>query len=181
MPNNHFVQYLVELADRDDRGALAHLRRGLGKPPGTAPEMFPLVVPWIPNQAPPGVQDAYFLVASLFGAHPSHGDALGGMGDTFHRQSDEQTRAGMERRFVALLNARREDLPDHLRHAVSLARSKGVAINYDHLLEDLIRWSRPNRQVQRRWAYEFWGAHGAPAEETAIASSQSPTPEMEES
>src|ERR1035437_1147702 len=65
----NFAGYLARLAERDDRGALAALRRGLGKEPGEAPEMFPYVVPWLPRQASIWAEQAYYLVASLFGLH----------------------------------------------------------------------------------------------------------------
>ena len=45
---NNFITYLEELRDREDRGALAALRRGLGQPPGSAVEMYRYVVPWLP-------------------------------------------------------------------------------------------------------------------------------------
>src|SRR5438094_304340 len=54
--------------DRTDRAALAVLRRGLGRPPGAAPEMFRYVRE-LARVAPERENDA-FLVASLFGWHP---------------------------------------------------------------------------------------------------------------
>src|SRR5690242_10106207 len=50
-------------------GALAALRRGLGKSPGTVAEMYPYVVQYLPQQASRRVEDAYFLIASLFAWH----------------------------------------------------------------------------------------------------------------
>ena len=46
-----FLAYLRGLAKRDDRGALAALRHGLGQPPGTAAEMHPYVVQFLPPGA----------------------------------------------------------------------------------------------------------------------------------
>jgi hypothetical protein len=41
IPEQHpFIRYLVSLAERDDRGGLAALRRGLGQPPGTVAETY---------------------------------------------------------------------------------------------------------------------------------------------
>ena len=39
-----FVTYLQSLAEKDDRGALAALRRGLGQSPGSVPDTFRYVV-----------------------------------------------------------------------------------------------------------------------------------------
>src|SRR5438046_2935679 len=75
-----FVNHLYALARADDPegepdlGALARLRRGLGKPPGAAAEMMPEVVPYLREQS---LRDeyaaerrAFFLVGALFGFHP---------------------------------------------------------------------------------------------------------------
>ena len=62
-----------------------------------------------------------------------------------------------EKRFVALLNCHQEDLPDHLRHAVSLLRSKEIPIDWARLLRDLRWWHREDKRVQRDWARAFWG------------------------
>lgn len=157
MPNNPFIQYLCGLSDRKDRAALAHLRRGLGKPPGHAPEMFPYVVPFLPKQCELDKEDAYYLVASLFALHPKHENAKKSMGDTFKyiavQSSDSK---GPERRLMAMLNSHRDDLHGHLRHSVSLAKSKEVGINYEKLLNDLIYWDRESRSVQKQWAKDFW-------------------------
>ena len=46
-----FIAYLETLRDREDRGALASLRRGIGRRPGEAPEVMRYVVPWVPYEA----------------------------------------------------------------------------------------------------------------------------------
>ena len=62
-----FVSYLEGL--REDRGALASLRRGLGRPPGTVADMYRYVVRWLPDDAPRWREDAYYLIAALFAYH----------------------------------------------------------------------------------------------------------------
>ena len=63
----------------------------------------------------------------------------------------------IDRRFRALLGCHEDDLPNHLRHAVSLAASKGAAVNWAQLLRDLLQpWNHPTRYVQRRWAEQYW-------------------------
>lgn len=153
-----FVKYLQGLAARGDRGALAALRRGLSGVPGTVVETFPYVVPWLPNGQVQAVERAYFLVAALYALHPggrsADGAARWNFGASF---SALRERSGsIERRFVALLSAPLEDLPDHLRHAVSLLKGEGVQVDYSALLEDLARWSAESRHIQRAWARSFW-------------------------
>src|SRR6266536_5949977 len=63
----------------------------------------------------------------------------------------------LERRFVVLLNAHADDLPEHLRQAISLLKSKDKPIHWLRLLLDLKQWDREDRRVQRLWAKGFWG------------------------
>lgn len=149
-----FVEYLEGL--RGDRGALAALRRGLGQDPGTVPDMYPYVVPWIPEDASPRRQACYYVVAALFAYHP-HPGGSGNMGQHFARAWDPQgDNAALERRFTALLNAHPDDLPGYLRQAVSFLKSKGIPVHWHQLLSDVQAWGHPSRYVQQRWARGFW-------------------------
>jgi CRISPR system Cascade subunit CasB len=173
-----FVKYLVSLQERENRAALAALRRGLGKPPGTSAEVWRQVAPWtggLPNWR----ADCYCLMACLFGLYPDSGwpeTELHGrrsppnLGDSFNRLEDEQRRgqsasadegqdhaSPVERRFVALLNCHQDDLDHHLRQAVSLLKSKDAPVDWAELLKDIQRWDNDDRLVQRRWARSFWG------------------------
>lgn len=159
-----FVSYLQRLAEREDRGALAALRRGLGQPPGTVAAMYPYVVPWLPAEARPWQEAAYYLVAALFALHPAPG-GVGNLGYSFRlaerqepgeRGADERASAN-ERRFVALLAAHPDDLPDRLRQAISFLASKEVPVNWHQLFRDIARWADASRRVQNEWARAYWG------------------------
>jgi CRISPR system Cascade subunit CasB len=163
-PEQHFVTALENLVRADNRAALAALRRGLGKPPGTTPEMYPYVVPLAPERG----DDPYYLVAALFAWHPDPWHAPGrtsNLGASMARVARDSGSESIERRFVAMLNAPSEDLPEHLRHAVGLCRAHEVPVNWLQLLRDLQWWDASGsgyRRVQRSWAGSFWNA--APAE-----------------
>ncbi len=156
-PLDAFVDSLLQLSENGNRGALAALRRGLGAQPGEAPEMFPFVVPYLPNQHNRDLESAYYLVASLFALHIKN-TSEGNMGDHMAAciQSDGD-RAAIERRFVALLKSHPDDLPEMLRQSVSYLKSKEKPVNYRQLLRDLLAWGAPERYIQRRWAAGFWG------------------------
>jgi len=145
-----FVQRLVSYADVSDRRALAALRRGLGKPPGAAIEMMPFIVPFLP--AAERDHWAYFVVGTLFGLHPSNAPGVG-FGTLYRRLADNESG---EKRFLALLDAHIDDLPGHLRRAISIARQKGLGLDYGKLLGDILYWSHPDHSVQRQWARQFW-------------------------
>lgn len=154
-----FVTYLETLAE--DRAALAALRRGLGQPPGTVPDMFPYVVRRLPNTVYPGSweESAYYLIAALFALHPAKSNGLN-LGAHFAQTLDPNPdhNAAVERRFTALLTAHPDDLPFYLRQAISFLKSKEVGVNWHQLMWDVRDWGQPERQsrVQKRWATQFW-------------------------
>lgn len=153
--NDHpaLIQHLHSLRDTDDRGALAGLRRGLGKPPGTAVETYPHVVPYIPaSDAEPARAWPYFLVASLFAEHP-RSDRGQNVGLAFRRLKESPSR---EARFRALLNADVPELPGHLRQAIRQLAQAEIGIDWALLLNDLRYWAEPQRRVQQRWARAYW-------------------------
>ena len=174
---NDFISYLANLervANGEDpttqsshdqssaRAALAKLRRGLGQPPGTTQEMFPYVVPFLPNDTFRG--DTYFLIAALFAYHPDPG-GTGNMGSHFaNAREPESDSTAIERRFTALLAAHGEELHYHLRHAVGFLRSRQtpVPVNWHKLFGDILNWSHPSSYVQKEWARAFWGRPQTP-------------------
>lgn len=160
------VGRLESLARSENRGALAALRRGLGKPPGEAPEMFSFVESAFDRaDSPGGAPGEAYVVASLFALHPKHHrEATGwhsGLGRSFRtlRRLDGDEDQGVVRRFTALLDASDEALPEHLRHLVALLKSRRpeATIDYLQLFYDLRDWDRLDHRVQKRWAAEFWG------------------------
>ncbi|MDY6847283.1 MAG: type I-E CRISPR-associated protein Cse2/CasB, partial [Chloroflexota bacterium] len=67
-----FINYLYSLATEQKRGALAELRRGLARPPATAPVMFPYVARWVPEDFRYTWREkVYYLVAALFAYYQS--------------------------------------------------------------------------------------------------------------
>jgi CRISPR system Cascade subunit CasB len=152
-----FIASLEKLRDAKDRAGLARLRRGLGKRMGT-PEMFPYVVPYLPER--PREQEHYFVVAALFAMHPAESPRGMSLGGAFRRIWEESERSeSIEKRFMNLLSRDVDDIGAHLRHVVSLARSRNVPIDYHRLLYDLKYWDHPDRGVQLAWARDFWGTH----------------------
>lgn len=161
-----FVQYLLTLVE--DRAALAALRRGLGRPPGTVPEMFPYVVPYLPAQAHPNAEAPYYILAALFALHPMHTDQ-GNMGAHLAQAAREGNREAVERRFVALLAAHPEDLPEYLRQAISFLKAQEVPVNWNALFYALRYWGHADYGVgiRREWARSFWAAQ--PEAETSLS------------
>jgi CRISPR system Cascade subunit CasB len=165
-----FIGHLEKLVKEQERGALSTLRRGLGKPPGTVREMDSHVLPYLP----PGIiekrEKAYYLVGALFAYWYQGRDTLdtntaANMGASLRTLVEREAAEGVsrddaekrvEKRLVALLNCHQDDLPDHLRHTIGLLKSKEIPINWLQLLNDVENWHWESRDVQRRWARQFW-------------------------
>lgn len=167
------VSGLQRLVEREERAALASLRRGLGKPPGAAPDMFPVIVPLLPpGRIATSDEAVAYAVASLFASHSASWTGEGdgrwsrNFGASMRRLGDETTSQGASRRITALLASDRERLDDHLRGAVSLLKAKNVPVDWEQLTWDLLQWDRDDRTVQRRWASAFWAPGNASADES---------------
>lgn len=156
-----FIRHLQKLADGQDRGALASLRRGLGQPPGTLADMYRYVEPFLGQERGAGYKEsAFYLVAALFALHPSSTD-FGDMGKHLAATRTDSGSDALERRFTTLLAAHPDDLPDYLRQAVSFLKSKDEPVNWNQLLWDLQNWDKrddPKYSVQKKWARSFWGS-----------------------
>jgi CRISPR system Cascade subunit CasB len=124
--------------------------------------MYRYVVPYLGDRE----RDAdrwFYVVGALFAWHPkqengqSFAASFGKLWKQQRKLWKQQSRSdSVEARFFALLNSHPDDLPDHLRQAVGLLRAQEIGLDWFRLLRDLVRWSRPNRTVQNRWAREFY-------------------------
>lgn len=164
-----FIEYLRDLAEREDRGAFAALRRGLLEPTGIAMSACPYVVRFLPSEPRPHQERVFFLVGALFALHPEHAEGVS-LGHAFRRINRDtpegqkgRDNASTRARFVALLDAHPDDVAEHVRHAVSLARAKQVGLDWVRTLSDLLAWGSPARWVQRRLANDFWADDSADA------------------
>lgn len=164
------LRRLAEPPERADRAALAALRRGLGKKPGEAPEMFPVLLRLLPVGPMWRRHTACaYTIASLFAMHPESWDGPGNgrwsrnLGASLRQLQEGPESGGPERRVVSLLNSKDENLPEHLRGIVSLLRSRQVPVDWKQLAYDILQWTDPEREVQQRWATAFWGQPNAPS------------------
>ena len=150
------IKYLKSLnKPPQNRAASAHLRRGLGKPPKTAMEMFPYLGRFLSNDTKPNYENTVFIVAALFAYYPDAKNTSGNLGASLRELKENSD--SIEKRFVALLNAEAEDLPYYLRQIIGLLKSNDVAVNWERLFKDIQSWNSDKRFVQQKWAEQFWG------------------------
>ena len=153
---DRLIRYLKNLEKPPkDSAALANLRRGLGKPPKTAMEMFPYLGQFLSHETKHNYENAVFIVAALFAYYPDAPPNVGNLGASLRQLKGDSD--SIEKRFVALLNAEAEDLPYYLRQIIGLLRAKEIAVNWEQLFKDVQNWNSDKRFVQRNWAERFWG------------------------
>ncbi len=159
-----FAEALAQLEKTNERATLAQLRRGRGKDFGQESRRDGWVLTQLRRLPLDRDRDDFdytvnrcCLVASLFSEH-SAPRAYGTLGSAFRRMAGQPgaSEEAIEGRFHALLDSDREDLPERLRYAVSLLKSKEVAVNWAQLLADVTNWGWPSRAVQKAWSRDFW-------------------------
>ena len=153
---SNFAEFLRGLADKEDRGALAALRRGLSANAAAAAAMHRYIVGWLHDEDSEWDVQRFYLVAALFGRYPSTNSARCNFGGSCRMLHQKKESDSVERRFVALLAADVESIGVHLRHAIALISTEDLPVDWAQLLRDLKWWRQPERRVQRRWAREFW-------------------------
>jgi CRISPR type I-E-associated protein CasB/Cse2 len=110
------------------------------------------------------VDATYFLVAALFAGHRWSREHdidhpppnLGASFREFVRAAERDNRPvseSTEKRFAALLECDRNELPDHLRYAANLLDD--TPIDWLALLTDIGRWDAEKR-TQLQWAKTYW-------------------------
>lgn len=154
---------------RNLRGVLADLRRGARTAPMVPPRVFKHVAEFFPEEENAFTYrpktDAMLITACLFATHPSPSEAKGeNMGDTLRLVRGKKDSDSIEKRFLAMLAAGPDELPNHLRHAVSLAKAADVKINWRQLLRDLESLldasGNKRRHTVEKWAQHFWRHEG---------------------
>lgn len=146
-----------------ETGEKARLKRDAGKTITEAQNMglFYRILREIYGLSP-AQEEMYFLVATLYPL-ADNSNSVGNFGAVLHRiraakqRSNEPTKS-LDRRIEVLLDADISQLPFRLRQAVKLLISteKEVYINWQKLLEDLLKWNWPSRSIQKEWAHEYF-------------------------
>lgn len=149
------IAWLEKLNETDSK-VRAVLRRSLAFDPGQYIPAFPYVEPFLKGTENPWRREVHYLVAALWAAHWREG-RNGATVSLACACAAHQIRSGSsstERRFINLLDADREQLPHRLRQMVALLGEQ--PIDFDALLNDLLRWNQENKRSQNAWARDFY-------------------------
>ena len=158
-----FIAHLSTLAE-SERGGMAMLRRSLTFDPGAFPAAYPYVERFVGQnrRADDPYRRALYLTAGLFALHPEHTGKVS-FAAAFGCLARERGSGSIEQRFVTLLSAEPESLPNLLRQSVSLLAADGLGFDYVRLLDDLTRWLNVFGQelrdnLRQQWARDFYRA-----------------------
>jgi CRISPR system Cascade subunit CasB len=175
MNEKAFIAHLTKLArpEAGDRAALAALRRSLDEETASFAGAAPHVVRFLSADSSQKQERIAYLIGGLFALHSDIIEQNISFASVLKRISDARDSDSLELRFSAMLKTSAEDLPTHLRHAVSLARSEGQAIPWARLLHDLLRWDHPDGYIQRRWARDYWSQEVSEKTDVSVQKDQS--------
>ena len=157
------------------RAALARLRRGIGKAPGSMPELWSVTLDGLPepllgkgNIPSPG-EWAVHTALTLYALHQQgkdlkkecmnrDGESLGAAVRNL-AQSDEDRESAVTRRFNAAATSDSfEEFSRHLRGLVELLKSENLPLDYPSLAEDLYRFQFPEQRdgIRLKWGQDFY-------------------------
>ncbi|TCO41065.1 CRISPR system Cascade subunit CasB [Kribbella antiqua] len=158
------------------RADLARLRRGLGKPAGSVPELWELTIAAVPpdlswdRDEPSRAEHAAHAALTLYALHqqsmsgPAHipgvgfGQAVGHLGG-----GAGPSQAAVARRFMAAATAESADeLLTHVRGLVSQLRTAKRGMDYAQFADDVMAILTPGRgtSVRLAWGRAFYRTTG---------------------
>ena len=157
------------------RAALARLRRGVGKAPGSMPELWGATLGGLPLELvgtepkPSYGEWAVYTALTLYALHQQGKDPRDqcmsregeSLGTAVRRLAaiDENREAAVTRRFSAAVTADSfEEFTHHLRGLIELLKAHDLPIDYPALAEDLYRFRIPVLRdgVRLQWGRDFY-------------------------
>lgn len=177
---SYVQQKIYQLSESNNasltRATLARLRRGIGKPPGSLPDLWGEVFLGMgENLAGKGMQPSYaewaiYLSITLFALHqqskdikdhPMHlpSQRLGHAVRKLVHSAEDETR--VKRRFDQVVTADSpEEIAHHLRGVIQLLRAQDVPLDYASLASDLYLMQIPEARdgVRLRWGRDYYAS-----------------------
>ena len=150
-----FIEWLEGLNEKDTR-VRAVLRRSLAFDPGQFVPAYPYVEPFVKDKDNSWRREMLYLVAGLWAAQWREGQggqrmSLGKACAVYQMTSGSTS---TERRFIALLDSDRDQLPHRLRQMIALLKEQ--PIDFDALLTGLLYWNDDQKRTQHAWARDFY-------------------------
>jgi len=170
----HRIEALTRGGESATRASLAMLRRGIGRSPGSTPELWSATFGGLPEDlmgtgsSPTRAEWAVHTALTLYALHqqgksprerPMHqeGRRLGMAVRELVRSDKDEER--VKRRFDAVATSDGlMELSNHLRGLVQLLKSEEIPLDYAQLAEDLYRYQFPDARnsVRLNWGRDFY-------------------------
>ena len=150
-----FIEWLEQLNAKDTK-VRAVLRRSLAFDLGTYVQAYPYVEPFVHDQDNSWRREMLYLVAGLWAAHwreDQRGQPMS-LGEACAAYQAASGSASTERRFINLLDADFDQLPNRLRQMIALLKEH--PINFESLLKGLLYWNDDQKRTQNVWARDFY-------------------------
>lgn len=155
------------------RATLAHLRRGVGKAPGSSPNIWEATLYGMPEElmgegkVPSRAEWATHISLTLFALHQQsrdinsqlmheEGSTLGKAVGKLAKKDGNELR--IKRRFDKVLTAvNPEEMAHHLRGIIQLLRSDGIPLDYSDLAEKLYDYQIIEKQdrIRLQWGRAY--------------------------
>jgi len=157
------------------RASLARLRRGIGKKPGSLPDIWDFTLKDLPDiflsatGVPTYGEWAAHMSITMFALHQQGKDpqvkpmfvasqSLGNAVRALVSRRGESSEESIKRRFDAVVTSNTpEEVAHHLRGLIQMLRSEGIPLDYAQLAEDLFRFqlSESRDGVKLRWGQDY--------------------------
>ena len=176
---SNFVRYKIkQLSESNKESAvkatLAKLRRGIGKMPGSMPELWDVTLNGLPEtlqgkgDSPTQGEWAVYIALTFYALHQQgkniknqcmcrEKESLGVAVRKLVKSDEDEKR--IKRRFDTVVTSdSMEELSHHLRGLIQLLKSENIALDYPALAEDLYRFqfSEARDSVRLKWGRDFY-------------------------
>jgi CRISPR system Cascade subunit CasB len=150
-----FIEWLEGMNEKDTK-VRAVLRRSLAFEPGAFVPAYPYVEPFVKDEDNSWRRAVLYLVAGLWASHWRQGlsGAPMSLGKACAAHQAASGSESTERRFITLLDADSDQLPNRLRQMIALLKDQ--AIDFDGLLNGLLYWNDDQKRTQNAWARDFY-------------------------
>jgi CRISPR system Cascade subunit CasB len=157
---------IKQILAKDDRAALAKLRRGAGKRPGSMPEIWAYTLGWLREEDKPDecAEHAVHVALTLFAVHRQGTEISGQSGGTLGAavaklkatQNEDDAKAVIRRFNTAATAETVEELAVHARSLVQLLRARNIDMDYPKFAGELYRWQFDREAMRLQWGRDFW-------------------------
>ena len=168
---NRQLSRLSSLPENSRKAMLANLRRGVGRIPGDAPELWGIFLQDMPlelqskNGTPTAGEWAVYLALTLYALHQQsqHTDMNMpdiSLGSAVRRLADGEPEGSPSfRRFQKLLTASSiQEIAHYLRGMIQLLRDKAIPLDYSRLAKELYlsQFQTTAPQVRLLWGQDYY-------------------------